>query len=226
MSDVYLRLKNVPYWDGSKDSIEERNAKLVNIPIDFIMDQGLDSENKFYSSTAHLLVEKEVYQGAGTFSTSKMYRNSWATASDIYLGGGSYEQPLNLLGGNYTIRNGVISDRLGNDQSQIGLYYNTDLNNTNNGSSPTNPDGGAVNKIVSYEDYLDIPEKIQAGEQGNTTTKSSRSITSSLEITICRPRMTQSGRRRLTPQSIRSTARATRSMASRVTAPRSLSRRI
>ncbi|MBS6073178.1 MAG: Cna B-type domain-containing protein, partial [Actinomyces urogenitalis] len=168
VSDVYLRLKNVPYWDGSKDSIEERNAKLVNIPIDFIMDQGLDSENKFYSSTAHLLVEKEVYQGAGTFSTSKMYRNSWATASDIYLGGGSYEQPLNLLGGNYTIRNGVISDRLGNDQSQIGLYYNTDLNNTNNGSSPTNPDGGAVNKIVSYEDYLDIPEKIQAGEQGNT----------------------------------------------------------
>ncbi|WP_018142773.1 Cna B-type domain-containing protein [Alloscardovia criceti] len=165
---VELVVKDATYWNPDTDTTEQMMDKIVDIPIQSTVTMPDNSQYTLPAVTAHLLVQREPFKRHGNFWAYKSYRSSGTTLEDVYAGGGDYTQPLSVYSGHYTIRNGVIYDRLGNDQSKFGLYYNTVLRNTNNGSSSTNPDGGAISKLQSYEDYLDIPEKIQNGEYGNT----------------------------------------------------------
>lgn len=167
--EIWLTLKDVPYWDSKADTEEQKISKMVNIPIDTTVTMPDESEFQLPAVTAHMLVDKETFSRTGNFSTSKSYQPGDTSVADIFHGNNPEgAQPLSTILGVYTIRDGVISDRLGQEQSKIGMYYLSTLSNYNSGSSTTNPYGGVTSQLTAYEDYLDVPAKINSGEVGNT----------------------------------------------------------
>lgn len=145
---ITLVFKNYPIYNNQDQTVIVPENYIFENTADFYILPGTDKEKKLESQTARALFESYETKTPPFIKTSDMYMNLWGGTS-----GDFGDKQWNNL---YDTENHTITPNVNNSRT---VYFTSQIEQTNNGSSPTNKTGGITHTLKSVRLY-DLDQRL------------------------------------------------------------------